>query len=208
MIKAKLYANDGTPKSEVELPGRYFEQPIDEHLLHFAVVSHLANIRQGTSKAQNRSEVSHSGKKPWKQKGTGRARSGDSSSPLWVRGAKAHGPRPHKHTVKVNKKVRDKALASALSLKAKEESIHVFEALTFEAPKTKVLAAALRKASLLPRKNLILVPEVDRPLQLSVRNLPGVRVERVRDLNAYDVMNAGNLVFTQAAMNLLAGTGA
>ncbi len=204
MAKAKLYALDGTYKSETELPGEYFEQEINEHVMFLAVKAYLANQRQGNHKTKTRSEVSGGGKKPWKQKGTGRARQGSNTAPNFARGGKAHGPAPRLYKQDLNAKVRRKALKSALSLKAKENSIHIFENLLMQAPKTKDLVKVLQKAALSGQKNLILVTESDKNLLLAARNIPDIRVERVQDMNTYEVLHATNAIFTDAAIKALA----
>src|SRR3954468_20076012 len=129
MAKAKLHAADGAFKSECDLPDSHFEQPISEAAMYSAVDVFLGNQRQGTHKAKNRSEVSGGGKKPWKQKGTGRARQGSNTAPNWARGGKAHGPVPRLYKRDLNKKVKRRALLSALTMKAKDNTVFVFEKL-------------------------------------------------------------------------------
>ncbi len=199
MAKAALYANDGTKKSEVELPADYFDGSINEGIVHEYVMVALGNQRQGTAKTKSRSEVSGTGKKPWKQKGTGRARSGASTSPIWVRGGKAHGAIPRDYTRKLNKKVKKQALVSALTQKAQENGVHVFESLNLEGPKTKGLASILSKAEI-AGKNLILISEPDTNLFLAGRNIPSVKIANVADINALNVVSASNLIFTQSAL--------
>ncbi len=203
MAKAKLFAADGSAKGEMDLPSSHFEQEISEAIMHQAVEAFLANQRQGTAKTKGRSEVSGGGKKPWKQKGTGRARSGSNTSPIWVRGGKAHGPQPRSYHKDLNRKVRRKAFLSALSLKASENSVFVFEALGVETPKTKLLSEILKKAALSGGKNLILVNEPDGNLILAARNIPDMSVVRVQDVNTYALLNAANVIFTDAAIKAL-----
>src|SRR5262249_19145426 len=125
VASAKGYAADGTAKGNVELPAALFDQQVNEHLLYQAVRTFLTNQRQGTAKVKSRVEVSGGGRKPWKQKGTGRARSGSNTSPVWVGGGRAHGPEPHAYHLDLPKKQRRLALTSALSLKAREAKVAV-----------------------------------------------------------------------------------
>ena len=203
MAKAKLHAADGAYKAEYDLPASHFEQEINEAAMYSAVDVFLGNQRQGTHKGKNRSEVSGGGKKPWKQKGTGRARQGSNTAPNWARGGKAHPPLPHLYKRGINKKVKRRALLSALTVKANENSIFVFEAFSLTAPKTKELAKVLKNAALEGQKNLILVSESDRSLILAARNIPDTQVERVFDVNTYQLINAKNVIFTDAALKTL-----
>src|SRR3954469_2220478 len=166
MAKAKLHASNGAAKGETDLPASHFEQVISEAAMFQAVDTYLGNQRQGTHKTKNRSEVSGGGKKPWKQKGTGRARQGSNTAPQWVRGGKAHGPLPHLYKRDINKKVKRRALLSALTVKANESAVYVIENLALSAPKTKDLVKLLAAANLSGKKNLIVVPEADENLLL------------------------------------------
>ncbi len=203
MAKAKLHAANGAFKSEIDLPASHFEAPVSEAAMYNAVDVYMGNQRQGTHKTKNRSEVSGGGKKPWKQKGTGRARQGSNTAPQWVRGGKAHGPLPHLYKRDINKKVKRRALLSALTMKANESAIYVIENLTLSAPKTKDLVKLLAAAKLDGKKTLIVIPEVDDNLLLAARNIPTVLVQRVWDLNTYSLLNADNVVFTDAAVKAL-----
>ena len=203
MAKAKLHAADGAFKSEYDLPASHFEAPISEAAMYNAVDVYLGNQRQGTHKTKSRSEVSGGGKKPWKQKGTGRARQGSNTAPQWVRGGKAHGPLPHLYKRDINKKVKRRALLSALTMKANESAVYVFEKLTVAAPKTKDLVKVLMTATLSGQKNLILVSEADVNLSLAARNIPDLEVQRVWDMNTYTLINAKNIIFTDAAIKAL-----
>ncbi len=207
MAKAKLYSKDGTFKSEIDLPEGIFDQPISEPAMHFAVNVYLSNNRQGTSKTKSRSEVSGGGKKPWKQKGTGRARSGSNTSPVWVRGGKAHGPQPRDYTKKINKKIKKQAFNSALSLKAQNMEVHVFDSFDLSAAKTKELCTVLKTASLVNQKNLIVVSKADEKLLLAARNIPATSIEALSNLNTYEILNTKNLIFTEEAVSTLAKAG-
>ena len=203
MAKAKLHAANGAFKSEIDLPASHFEAPVSKAAMYNAVDVYMGNQRQGTHKTKNRSEVSGGGKKPWKQKGTGRARQGSNTAPQWVRGGKAHGPLPHLYKRDINKKVKRRALLSALTVKANESAIYVIESLALAAPKTKDLIKLLLAAKLDGKKNLIVVPEADENLLLAARNIPTVLVQRVWDLNTYSLLNADNVIFTDAAVKAL-----
>ena len=203
MAKAKLHAATGAYKAEYDLPASHFEQPVSEAAMYNAVDVYMGNQRQGTHKTKNRSEVSGGGKKPWKQKGTGRARQGSNTAPQWVRGGKAHGPLPHLYKRDINKKVKRRALLSALTVKANESSIYVIEKLALASPKTKDLIKVLAAAKLDGQKNLLVVTDADKNLLLAARNIPTVLVQRVWDINTYGLLNAKNVIFTDAAIKAL-----
>jgi large subunit ribosomal protein L4 len=203
MAKAKLHAATGAYKAEYDLPASHFEQPVSEAAMYNAVDVYMGNQRQGTHKTKNRSEVSGGGKKPWKQKGTGRARQGSNTAPQWVRGGKAHGPLPHLYKRDINKKVKRRALLSALTMKANESSVYVFEQISLTAPKTKELVKVLETAALTGQRNLILVSEADKNLALAARNIPDVMVQRVWDVNTYWLISAKNIIFTDGAIKAL-----
>lgn len=204
MATAKFYSADGMFQNEMELPSEIFEAEISEATIYLAVKAYLAHQRQGTAKTKTRAEVSGSGAKPWKQKGTGRARAGSKKSPIWVRGGKAHGAEPRNYYEKVNKKVKRRALLSALSAKAQTSSIHVMESLSFEQPKTKEFLARMEKAQLNGGKILYLAAQEDINLLKSAQNVPWAEVMRVQDLNTYRVVRADDLVFSKAALALVA----
>jgi large subunit ribosomal protein L4 len=167
---------------------------IEPHIsvMHQHVVRQHANARLGTHKTKGRSEVSGGGRKPWRQKGTGRARQGSIRAPQWKGGGVVHGPIPHKYTKKMNRKMRHLALRSALSVKAGDEQLMVLDALTLDAPKTAALADMLAGLGI-DGSVLVLLPEADANVELSARNLPYVKTVRatclsVRDLLGYDVI--------------------
>ncbi len=200
MAKAKLYGADGMFQQEMDLPADIFDTEINEACVYQTVKAYLANQRQGTAKTKGRSEVSGSGTKPWKQKGTGRARAGSKMSPVWVRGGKAHGAVPRDYREKVNKKVRAKALLSALTAKAQTQSVHVMESLAFDAPKTKSFLGIMSKAGLGDSKTLYLASAEDRNLLQSANNVPWATVMRVQDVNTYQVVRADDIVMSKAAL--------
>ena len=153
-MKAKVFSQDGKLTGEMELSDGVFGVDVNEHLMYLVVKSLRANKRQGTSKTKSRDEVSGGGKKPWKQKHTGNARAGSNTSPLWVRGGKAHGPVPRDYYTTIPKALRHSALKSALSCRAKEEKVIVVDKISCDAPKTKVIAGMLSALSLAEKRNL------------------------------------------------------
>ena len=160
----------------------------------------LASLRQGTHKTKTRAEVSGGGKKPWKQKGTGRARQGSIRAPQWRGGGIVFGPVPRSYAYKLNKKVRRLALKSALSTKVVENEIVVLDALAFEAPKTKEMISVLGALNI-TSKALVVTAEENTTVELSTRNIPGVKVLSVAQLNVLDLLDATKLVITQDALN-------
>ncbi len=200
MPTAPLYNMNGDKVGEYELPDSIFGAPVNEAVLHEAVVMQLATRRQGTAKTKTISEISGGGTKPWRQKGTGRARHGSRRSPLWRGGATLFGPVPRDYAYKLPRKVRRLALVSALSSKAQANEIVVLESLTFEEPKTRDMATVLRKLDA-DGKALVVVREPDRNVELSARNLPGVKTLTPSGLNVYDVLDHERLVFTRDAVD-------
>ena len=195
MAKAKLYAASGEFKNEIDLPA-VFDTEVNKVCIYLHIKAILNNRRQGTAQTKTRSQVSGGTTKPWKQKGTGRARAGQNTSAVWVRGNKAHGPKSHDYFEKVNKKVKRLAFHSALSDKAQEGKILVFESLSFETPKTKDFLSVVKKAGLEQRNALFLVGSNDKNLRLSSANVPWVRTARVR---------ANNIAISQEALGELTG---
>ncbi len=203
MASAKAYAADGTAKGSVELPASLFDQQVNEHLLYQAVRTFLTNQRQGTAKVKSRVEVSGGGRKPWKQKGTGRARSGTNTSPIWVGGGRAHGPENHPYHVGLPKKQRRLALASALSLKAREAKVAVLDDLALDAPKSKTVATLLGKMGLGAEKTLIVFGAHDENLQKSCRNLRRLSTQIAHQVNTYGLLDCETVVFTQSGLKKL-----
>ena len=185
-----------------ELPEAIFAAPVKPHLLHEVVRMQLANRRQGTADTKGRSEVSGGGKKPWKQKGTGRARAGTTRSPLWRHGGTVFGPQPRSYAYGVPKAIRRQALLAALTSKAQAGAIRVLESLGLERPSTKAMVALLKGAGV-AGKALVVLPARDETLEKSARNLPAVRVLTVQGLNVYDVLRADTLVLTPEGVHTL-----
>lgn len=194
-MKAKLYQQDGTVKGEVELPEAVFGVEINEPLLHQVIVQLQANQRQGTSKTKTRAEVSGGGRKPWKQKGTGRARAGSNTSPIWVRGGKAHGPIPRDYYTTIPKKMRKLALVSALSSRAQSENVIVVDSILCEQPKTKIIASLVSALSLNGKRNLLVVDKESSNIYLSGRNIPDLEIKPISEVNAYDIIANENIIF-------------
>jgi large subunit ribosomal protein L4 len=200
MATARLFDGDGRQKGTVELPASLFAQPVHKQALYEVIRNFLANKRQGTHDTKTRAEVDFSKKKLFKQKGTGRARAGDAGSPIRVGGGVAFGPHPRDYSYKVQRKVKRKALTSALSDRAVAERVTVVEDFHLDVPKTSRMAA-LMAAMELPGRHTLFVVEADGDtLWKSTRNLHGVRVLRSHELNAYTILWADNLVFTQKAL--------
>jgi large subunit ribosomal protein L4 len=185
-----------------ELPEAIFAAPVKAHVLHEVVRMQLAKRRQGTADTKGRSEVSGGGKKPWKQKGTGRARAGTTRSPLWRHGGTVFGPQPRSYAYGVPKAIRRQALLAALTSKAQAGAIRVLESLGLERPSTKAMAALLKGAGV-AGKALVVLPARDETLEKSARNLPAVRVLTVQGLNVYDVLKADTLVLTPEGVHTL-----
>lgn len=195
-MKAKLYQQDGTVKGEVELPQAVFGVEVNEPLLHQVIVQLQANQRQGTSKTKSRDEVSGGGRKPWKQKGTGRARAGSNASPIWVRGGKAHGPLPRDYYTTIPQKLRKLALVSALSSRAQSENVLVVDSIKCDQPKTKIIASLVSALELNGKRNLLVVEKESSNIYLSGRNIRDLEIKPISEVNAYDVIAHDNIIFS------------
>lgn len=195
-MNAKLYGLDGSEKGTTALPDELFAQPVHEHLVWLAVKRHLGNQRQGTSSVKNRGAVSGGGKKPFKQKGTGRARQGSNTSPLMPGGGRAFGPRPRDYRTEMPKKQRRQALVSALSLKATSDAISVLEGLSADAPKTSKVAGVLKKMGVYGKRTLLVVDQQNEAVWKSVRNIDKLETTLAHQLNTYDLMKAEALILT------------
>ncbi len=183
---------------EPELPESIFGVPVRPHLLHQAVVMQLNNRRAGTASTKTRGLVRGSGRKPWRQKGSGRARAGSVRSPIWVGGGTVFGPLPRDYSYRIPKKARRQAVLSALSLKRQEEKLVVVEPEDVTEIKTRLMAEAV--ASLGVGNSLFVIADRDEKIELSARNLPNVKVLRVAGLNVYDLLRFEYLVLTRDAL--------
>jgi large subunit ribosomal protein L4 len=197
---AKMFTLDGSEKGSVPLPDALFAQPVHEHLMWLSVKRHLGNQRQGTAKVKNRGEVSGGGRKPWRQKGTGRARSGSNTSPLWPGGGRAFGPDPRDHRTDMPQKQRRAALVSALSLRASENAVTVLESLAFDAPKTSEMAQLLKKLGLHEKKTLLVIGEKDVNVVLSCRNLARLTTTLAHQLNPYELLRHEAVLMTAGGL--------
>jgi large subunit ribosomal protein L4 len=199
MAKVDLYNQSGSKVSEIELNDSVFGIEPNQHVLYEAIISQRASLRQGTHKTKVRSEVAGGGRKPWRQKGTGRARQGSIRSPQWRGGGTVFGPVPRSYSYKLPRKIRRLAIKSALSSKVLDQKVLVLESLAFEAPKTKEFKGVLSALSI-DSKALIVTANLDENVALSARNIPGVTVLTAEGLNVLDVVSHDRLILTQEAV--------
>ena len=202
MPKVAIYNITGKQVGEMELSDTVFGVEVNEPAMHQVVVAHLANCRQGTQSALTRSEVRGGGRKPWRQKGTGRARQGSSRSPQWRHGGVVFAPKPRSYRQLVNKKVRRLAMKSALSNKVAEQQFIVLDALELNAPKTRVMAEVLKNLGV-EGKALVVTPQVSDDVVRAARNIPGVDTAVVTAMSVYDIMNHGKCIITRDAVAVL-----
>jgi len=203
MAKAITYGAEGQKLSEMELPGHLFGIKPHQGALYDAVRAHLAARRRGTASTKGRSEVRGGGRKPWRQKGTGRARAGTIRSPLWVGGGVVFGPSPHRYGIRLPHKVVRLALKSALSASAQEGRVSILETLAMEAPKTKALHGILDKMGCAEGTCLLVLDQYDEKIFMSGRNIPGLELRTANGLHAYDILNSDQVVFTKSALEKL-----
>lgn len=201
MEKLKVLDRSGKKVNEIAVPKDIFSYPVKDHLLYEAVVNYRANQRRGTASTKTRAEIRGGGRKPWKQKGTGRARAGSIRSPLWRKGGVAFGPKLRDYSYDLPKKVKRNALKSALSLKFAEKHVLILKELDFKEPETKEGAKFLEKLQL--DSALIVDSHQNKNLILSLRNIPKVKVVDTTQVTVYDVLNHNWLVFSQGAFESL-----
>ena len=199
MLKTNVYNMSGAVVGEIELSEAVFGITPNESVVHDVVKNHLANCRQGTQSALTRAEVSGGGRKPWRQKGTGRARQGSTRAPQWTHGGIVFAPKPRSYAYTLNKKVKRLALKSALSAKAAENNIVVIDAIKMDSIKTKTFANFLNAVGA-EKKPLVVTAEADQIVVKSGRNIPGCEVTFANLLNVYDIVNANKLVVDKAAL--------
>lgn len=192
----------GQVVGEIALSEELFGAEVNQPVLHAVVRAYLMNQRQGTQSTKTRSEVSGGGKKPWKQKGTGRARQGSTRSPQWTHGGIALGPKPRSYHVSINKKVKRIALQSALSAKLAENEIIVVDGLKATEYKTSAMVNML-KAVNAGRKPMVVLPEMDKVLIKSFANIPGVMTVQANNLNVYDILNHTQLIISKPAVEVI-----
>ena len=198
MANVSVYNMDGQEVGTMELADAVFAAPVNENLVHQAVVLHLANMRQGTQKAKTRSEVSGGGIKPWRQKGTGHARQGSIRAPQWRHGGVVFAPTPREYSFTMNRREKKAAIRSALSSKLAESNLIVVDKIAFDEIKTKQMKNLI--SSLKADKAYVVLEGADRNVFLSTRNLPNVRLSQAGTLSVYDIMKYEKLILTQDAV--------
>lgn len=199
MPKINVLNVSGQNVGEIELNDSIFDIEVNEHVLYEAVKCQLANKRQGTQSAKTRAEVRGGGRKPWRQKGTGRARQGSIRSVQWVGGGVAFAPKPRDYSYSLPKKVRRLAMKSALSSKVQDKEIIVLDALSLEAPKTKEIVNLFKNVNA-AKKTLVVTADNDVNVVKSVRNIEGANVAHVSTLNVYDILNCDSFIITTDAV--------
>ena len=199
MSKVSVYNMKGESVGDIELKDEIFGVPVNEHLMHMAVVAQLANKRQGTQSAKTRSEVRGGGKKPWRQKGTGHARQGSIRAPQWTGGGVVFAPKPRDYEIRLNKKEKRLALKSALASRLAEEKIFVIDDLKTGEAKTKIMVELLNGLNL-SKALIVLNKENDKNTYLSARNIPGVPTALPNTLNVFDILKYDAFVVDKAAL--------
>jgi len=201
MEVAVLKSTGEKTTKKVSLSDAIFGIEPNDHAIYLDVKSYLANQRQGTHKSKQRNEISGSSKKLKKQKGTGGARAGNIKNPQFKGGGRVFGPQPRDYSFKLNKKVKDLARKSALTYKAKDNSIAVLEDFTFETPKTKQFVAFLKALTLGDKKTLLVLSEANKNVVLSGRNIQNAKITTADQINTYDLMNADNVIFVESSIS-------
>ena len=200
MPQTMKYNSKGEKTDEIDLSDDIFDIEINKEVVHQVVTAQLAKVRSGTASTKTRSEVRGGGRKPWRQKGTGRARHGSIRSPLWVGGGITFGPKPRSYNKKVNKKMKKNALKSVLTDKVKNESVMILDELKMDEIKTQEMVNFLDDLGLKDRKVLILLPGKDKNIYLSARNIPHVKTLVLDGLNTYDLLNNEVILTTEEAV--------
>ena len=201
MANVSVFNMEGNEVGTMELNDAIFGAKVNEHLVHLAVVSQLANKRQGTQKAKTRSEVSGGGRKPWRQKGTGHARQGSTRAPQWTGGGMVFAPVPRDYTIRLNKKEKRAALKSVLTSKDQENKFIVVDELKFDEIKTKAMKNVL--ANLKADKALVILNDNDQNVVLSARNIEGVETALTNTINVFDLLKHNTVVVTKAAVETI-----
>ena len=201
MATVSVLNMEGKEVEKLELNDNIFGVEINEHLVHLAVVSQLANNRQGTQKAKTRSEVRGGGRKPWRQKGTGHARQGSTRAPQWTGGGVVFAPVPRDYSFKMNKKEKRAALKSALTSRVEENKFIVVDALAFDEIKTKNVANALKNLNV--AKALVVLEDGNVNAELSAKNIAGVKTAKINTINVYDIMKYNTVIATKAAVKAI-----
>ena len=198
MANVSVYNIEGKEVGTIELNDAIFGVEVNEHLVHMAVLQHLANNRQGTQKAKTRSEVSGGGKKPWRQKGTGHARQGSTRAPQWTGGGVVFAPTPRDYSFKLNKKEKRAALKSALTSRVEENKFIVVDEMNFDEIKTKKFQTVLNNLSV--SKALVVLEDGNKNAELSARNIADVKTAKTNTINVYDILKYNTVIATKAAV--------
>ena len=198
MANVSVYNIEGKEVGTIDLNDAVFGVEVNEHLVHMAVVSQLANKRQGTQKAKTRSEVSGGGRKPWRQKGTGHARQGSIRAPQWTGGGVVFAPVPRDYSFKMNKKEKRAALKSALTSRVEENKFIVVDEMKFDEIKTKKFQTVLNNLNV--NKALVVLEEGDKNAEISAKNIPDVKTARVNTINVYDILKYNTVIATKAVV--------
>ena len=198
MANVSVYNIEGKEVGKIDLSDAVFGVEVNEHLVHMAVVSQLANNRQGTQKAKTRSEVSGGGRKPWRQKGTGHARQGSTSAPQWTGGGVVFAPVPRDYSFKMNKREKRAALKSALTSRVEENKFIVIDEINFEEAKTKNFANILKNLDV--SKALVVLEDDNKNAELSARNIADVKTAKTNTINVYDILKYNTVITTKAVV--------
>ena len=198
MANVSVYNIEGKEVGKIDLSDAVFGVEVNEHLVHMAVVSQLANNRQGTQKAKTRSEVSGGGRKPWRQKGTGHARQGSTRSPQWTGGGVVFAPVPRDYSFKMNKKEKRAALKSALTSRVEENKFIVVDELNFDEIKTKKFQAVLNNLNV--NKALVVLEDGNKNVEISAKNIPDVKTAHTNTINVYDILKYNTVIATKAVV--------
>ena len=201
MANVSVYNIEGKEVGTIDLNDSVFRVEVNEHLVHMAVVSQLANKRQGTQKAKTRSEVSGGGRKPWRQKGTGHARQGSTRAPQWTGGGVVFAPTPRDYSFKLNKKERRAALKSALTSRVEEKKFIVVDEINFDEIKTKKFQDVLNNLSV--SKALVVLEDGNKNAELSARNIADVKTAKTNTINVYDILKYNTVIATKAAVQAI-----
>ena len=201
MANVSVYNIEGKEVGTIDLNDAVFGVEVNEHLVHMAVVSQLANKRQGTQKAKTRSEVSGGGRKPWRQKGTGHARQGSTRAPQWTGGGVVFAPTPRDYSFKLNKKERRAALKSALTSRVEEKKFIVVDEINFDEIKTKKFQDVLNNLSV--SKALVVLEDGNKNAELSARNIADVKTAKTNTINVYDILKYNTVIETKAAVQAI-----
>jgi large subunit ribosomal protein L4 len=202
-MEFEVLTRDGTSSGKIDLPDSVFNVSAKKHVLHQAVRSYMANRRQGTSSTKTRSEVKASGKKPWRQKGLGRARAGTAASPVWVGGGRAHGPKPRDYSYSMPKKARRLAIKAALSTKAREGAVKIVEGLGVREPKTKLAVELMKALGVDHKKCLFVFAEKKGDMIKATGNIQGVKTTVAKDVNIYDILDSDAVVIDKDALGMI-----